>query len=267
MIKSSVALLLALAQAAFSSNHLLGERVLPSSPQAITWLYSRNLSKATAFLENVVGIPMIFDGGASQWKGCKVHAPSGERSWFIGVCDIRDAPTSMNEASVTVTLVSGDRRGVDSWHKHLSMMSPAQINITEPHHSVTFNCYAFNFYDVDMDSLGLYRFEIQTFEDASWPAPPILTSTLTLTPAAPQQVTWTYTKNLKAATDFLVNVLHFPLVLDQVRKLVLLNNDNNRNGRAHALYTPTHTAGNLSSWGFATLARHRRRHHQSHLHS
>merc|ERR1712232_498566 len=149
--------------------------LVPLAPQVITWLYTKNLSKATNFLENVVGWPMIFDGGSHplpDWSGCKVHRGSSH-AIFIGICNIRDAPTSMDQASVTITLVTADgREGVDAWHRYLSFQGAIHINVTEPRYSPTFNCYAFNFYDVDADSLGLYRFEVQVFEDPSWPRPP-----------------------------------------------------------------------------------------------
>lgn len=162
---------------------------------------------------------MVFDGGKGKWKGCKVHAASG-RAFFIGVCDIRNAPTDMDEASLTVTLVTGDgHRGVDTWHKYLQAKGSSLINTTTPHLITRFNCYAFNFYDVDADSLGNYRFEVQTFEDPTWPKPPLHVTTTELTtnaaPPAPQQVTWFYTKDLAASTKFINNVLGFKQVLDQ----------------------------------------------------
>jgi hypothetical protein len=139
------------------------------------------------------------------------------RQFFIGVCDIRDAPISLDEASLTVTLVTGDRQGVDSWHEYLHSKGSTAINITAmPHHSAPDNCYAFNFYDTDLESLGNYRFEVQTFEDPLWPKPPPAAALVpSASPVAPQQVTWFYTKDLNASTHFIEAVLGFPLVLDQ----------------------------------------------------
>ena len=81
--------------------------------------------------------------------------------------------------------------------------------------------------------------QVQTFEDPSWPQPPPALPLPALgaaaaagtaaaaashashatrahaTPPAPQQVTWTYTQNLPAATAFLAETLGFPVVLDQ----------------------------------------------------
>jgi len=85
----------------------------PEAPQVVTWLYTRDLLKASEFLANAVGLDEVFDGGATKWEGCKVHAGSS-RSWFLGVCNIRNAPTSMDEASLTVTLVTGGEFGASS---------------------------------------------------------------------------------------------------------------------------------------------------------
>ena len=131
----------------------------PGAPQVITWLYTSNLLKASAFLSDAVGLAEVFDGGAQQWAGCKVHAAPSSSTWFLGVCDIRPPPSSMDEAALTVTLVaSGGREGVDEWHTHLA--GSANVNVTAPGHSARFNCYAFNFYDLDAESLGNYRFEV-----------------------------------------------------------------------------------------------------------
>ncbi len=140
----------------------------PAAPQSITWIYTKNLTKASAFLLDVVGLPIVFTGGATTWRGCEVH--SAASAAFIGVCDIRAAPTSLDEAGVTIALVTANRSSVDQWHDRLGSAGPAVINVTTPRHSSEFN-YAFNFYDADPASLGYYRFEVQTFEDPNWPQP------------------------------------------------------------------------------------------------
>ena len=202
----------------------------PIVPQIITWLYTDDLAKASSFLASTLGLKMVFNGGAQPWQGCLVHAIS--TTAFLGVCDIRPAPTSMNEASVTITLVAPNRSGVDSWYQRLLAKPLGAINVTSPKHSPEFNCYAFNFIDPDADSLGDYRFEVQAFEDPTWPKPrrprASLPSTMMRSSTAfsrrsreasqaaeLQQVTWLYAKDLAASTAYLERVLGWPVVLAQ----------------------------------------------------
>ena len=103
---------------------------------------------------------------------------------------------------------------MDRWHAYLKN-SGSRMNVTTPAHSSACNCYSFNFYDVDAISLGNYRFEVQAFEDPAWPRPPAMLALAGSAPPAPQQVTWTYTADLPAATEFLVRTVGLPMVLDQ----------------------------------------------------
>ena len=103
---------------------------------------------------------------------------------------------------------------MDRWYAHLKN-SGSRINVTTPAYRSACNCFSFNFYDVAAISLGNYRFEVQTFEDPGWPRPPATLALAGSAPPAPQQVTWTYTADLPAATEFLVRTLGLPMVLDQ----------------------------------------------------
>ena len=63
------------------------------------------------------------------------------------------------------------RADVDSWHTHLAAAG-SRIQLTDAHHSSTFDVYAFNYYDTDkVTGLGCYRFEVQSFDDPEWPEP------------------------------------------------------------------------------------------------
>eukprot|EP00928_Gymnodinium_smaydae_P058506 TRINITY_DN41705_c0_g1_i1.p1 TRINITY_DN41705_c0_g1~~TRINITY_DN41705_c0_g1_i1.p1 ORF type:complete len:322 (-),score=17.63 TRINITY_DN41705_c0_g1_i1:235-1200(-) len=189
----------------------------PPVEQVITWLYSKNVTRASSWLSEVVGLPSVYADASHPYPGysaCNIHRGSS-LEFFLGVCDIREPPTSMTESSVTVTLVAdGGRPGVETWYRHLLAQGSKRINVSQPSYSSRFNVFEFGFCDVDTESLGFYRFQVQTFEDPAWPQPK---SGLNgwKTPAAPQQVTWFYTADLSSSTWFLVNVLRFPMVLDQ----------------------------------------------------
>jgi len=70
-----------------------------------------------------------------------------------------------------------------------------------------------------MPRLGNYRFEVQVFEDPSWPPPRVMSlgdgHVEVATPSTPQQVTWFYTADLGAADKWMTGPLGFTLVLTQ----------------------------------------------------
>ena len=139
----------------------IAARARPLIDQQVTWFYANDLDKGSAFLRNVVGLNLTLDQGP-----CRIYQAAPAH--FLGVCNSRAAPTVV--PPVTYTIVVTSRSAVNQWHAFLSGQGDA-VAVTDPSYSETFKVYAFNFYDPDKEnSLGYYRFEVQTFE-SQWPQP------------------------------------------------------------------------------------------------
>jgi hypothetical protein len=137
----------------------------PTLPQqTVTWLYTEDLERGSTFLGDVLSWHQVLDQGS-----CRIFR-SGRDS-FVGVCDSRPPPTGGEMAPVTYTLVLPTRAAVDDYYQALAALGEERVQPTVPQYSERFNVYSMFFYDPDPTSLGLYRFEVQTFEDPSWPIP------------------------------------------------------------------------------------------------
>mmetsp|Transcript_34833 Transcript_34833/g.100115 ORF Transcript_34833/g.100115 Transcript_34833/m.100115 type:complete len:186 (+) Transcript_34833:3-560(+) len=144
----------------------------------ITWLYSRSLDAGAEFLgPNLLGLTEV--QGLRQKAHCRIyHAAPGH---YVGACDSRPppdcgpgGPEGEQAPPVTYTFVVDDRAAVDAWYAHMvtaSRNGTSALVRGPPSYSAKFAVYAFNFYDVNLDTgLGCYRFEVQAFEDPAWPA-------------------------------------------------------------------------------------------------
>ena len=145
----------------------------PTVAQQITWVYANqtSLSSAASFL-TLAGFVEVQP--LKQKKECRLFHTAPAH--YLGVCNSRPAPQCSSPEGagappVTLTLVVPTRADVDAWHSHLAAAG-SRIQLTDAHHSSTFDVYAFNYYDTDkVTGLGCYRFEVQSFEDPGWPAP------------------------------------------------------------------------------------------------
>ncbi len=120
--------------------------------QQVTFLYTADLARSAAFYEDKLGLPLVLDQGA-----CRIYRVQGDA--YLGFCTRQDAarPTE----GVIITLVSSD---VDGWYEYLrsqgvSFEKPPALNPK------------FNIYHCFLRDPNGYLLEIQSFLDASWPAP------------------------------------------------------------------------------------------------
>lgn len=123
----------------------------PPITNAVTFVYTRDLVRASAFLEDVLELPLAVDQGS-----CRIHrtAPNG----FIGVCDLPERPQS--PVGVTLTLVMADRAAVDAYCSRLKAKGVSFER--EPKFSERFRVYAALLLSPDG-----HRIEVQCFEDGS----------------------------------------------------------------------------------------------------
>eukprot|EP00466_Bigelowiella_natans_P007262 jgi/Bigna1/89018/estExt_fgenesh1_pg.C_420096 len=137
----------------------------PEIPQQITWFYANDLDIGASFLGDVVGLNEV--PNLLQKKECRIfHSTSNH---FCAVCNTRAAPNCTvggpeekdNPGKSTYTMVVSSKQEVDDWHTYLVQANSTRVRVTEPGHSSTYGCYAFNFYDKDTtNGLGCYRWEV-----------------------------------------------------------------------------------------------------------
>ncbi len=118
----------------------------------VTFLYTLDLDRTTAFYTNALGLKLALDQGK-----CRIYRVS--RGAYVGFCqrdDLAEAPGW--ESKVIFTLVTPD---VDAWYGRLQaagipVEKPPQLN-------PIYNIYHLFFRDVNG-----YLIEIQRFEDPAW---------------------------------------------------------------------------------------------------
>ena len=121
----------------------------PEIHQQVTFLYTDDLEKTSAFYRDVMELELALDQGP-----CHIYALSPTS--FIGVCSLSDRPSS--PVGLTVSLVSDD---VDGFYQRL--VDKGVVFEREPALSEKFNVYSCLF----LDPNG-YRIEIQEFRDEKW---------------------------------------------------------------------------------------------------
>ena len=178
----------------------------PQIDQQITWFYAKSLDKGSAFLGDVVGLNLtldqgpcrIFQAAPAHFLGVCDSRPAPDivpPVTYTLVVSSRDAVDAWHAYTFAARICRGrvaatpwprrgysvetspatprPRRGrsVETGRRYLAAQGPSMVNVTDASYSDTYKVYAFNFFDPDaLESLGLYRFEVQTFESA-WPRP------------------------------------------------------------------------------------------------
>lgn len=124
----------------------------PVSVQQVTFIYTRDLRAASAFLRDKVGLRLALD----QNGVCHIFetAPNA----FLGVCTNREPPA---DPGVTISLVTTD---VDALYAALT--NRGVVFDGPPTRSERFGVYSCFFRGIEG-----YRFEIQSFDDPRWPSP------------------------------------------------------------------------------------------------
>ena len=124
----------------------------PPITQQVTFLYTRDLPSASAFLRDKIGLRLALN----QNDLCHIYevAPNA----FLGVCVNREPPA---EPGVTYSFVTPD---VDAMYETLKARGVAFE--APPRLSERFNVYSCFFRGIEN-----YRFEIQAFRNADWPSP------------------------------------------------------------------------------------------------
>jgi catechol 2,3-dioxygenase-like lactoylglutathione lyase family enzyme len=122
--------------------------------QQVTFLYTRDLGAASAFLGNTLGLDLVLDQGGT----CHIFRVAGNS--FLGVCTNREPPA---EPGVTFTFITPD---VDAEYARLMALGVAFDG--PPKHSERFNVYSCFFHGPGLER---YRFELEAFRDPAWPAP------------------------------------------------------------------------------------------------
>ena len=120
--------------------------------QQVTFLYTRDLGAASAFLGNTLGLDLVLDQGGT----CHIFRVAGNS--FLGVCTNREPPA---EPGVTYSFVTQDVDALyDTWRaRGVEFEAPPCL-------SERFNVYSCFFRGIES-----YRFELQAFRDPAWPAP------------------------------------------------------------------------------------------------
>jgi len=124
----------------------------PPITQQVTFIYTRDLASASAFLRDKLGLRLALN----QNDLCHIYetAPNA----FLGVCVNREPPA---EPGVTYSFVTQDVDGLyDTWRaRGVEFESPPAL-------SARFNVYSCFFRGIES-----YRFELQAFRDPAWPTP------------------------------------------------------------------------------------------------
>lgn len=121
----------------------------PPISHSITFTYTHDLARASAFFRDVLELDFVVDQGA-----CHIFRLTPLS--YIGVCNLPDRPKG--PAGVTLTIVSPD---VDGWRDFLEAKGVTYIS--GPAHSDEFGVYSSLFHSPDG-----YRVEIQSFDDPDW---------------------------------------------------------------------------------------------------
>ncbi|MBT7755558.1 MAG: VOC family protein [Candidatus Magasanikbacteria bacterium] len=121
--------------------------------QQVTFLYTADFARSTAFYGEILGLPLVLDQGA-----CQIFRIS--QDGFLGICQCVPPATATPEG-IIVTMVTND---VDGWHERLKAKG-VEID-APPSENTKFNIYHFFLRDPDG-----YKLEIQTFRDPAWPRP------------------------------------------------------------------------------------------------
>lgn len=126
----------------------------PPLEQAVTFLYTADLSATAAFYEEVLGLPLALDQGV-----CRIYQITDTA--FIGFCQSGTAVDRQVEdpSGVILTLVS---QHVDDWHLFLQEQ---EVTIEKP---PTLN-EKYNIYHLFIRDPNNYLVEVQTFLDPAWP--------------------------------------------------------------------------------------------------
>ena len=117
--------------------------------QQVTFLYTDDLEKSSAFYRDILELEFALDQGS-----CHIYKLSPTS--FIGVCSLADRPTS--PVGVTLSLVVED---VDAFHR--ALVGKGVSFERAPAYSEQFDVYSCLFFDPNG-----YRIEIQEFRDSKW---------------------------------------------------------------------------------------------------
>ena len=114
----------------------------------ITFVYTKDLEKASEFYGGLLELPMVLDQG-----GCRIYRAAG--SGYIGVCGRGEAE---EPKGLILTLVTDD---VDGWFEKLRAAG-TEVEKEPAHHPEygIYHCFV-------RDPAG-YRVEIQRFDDPDW---------------------------------------------------------------------------------------------------
>lgn len=129
------------------------EPVPLSFTEAITFLYTRDLTETSRFYEEVLRLPLVVDQG-----DCRIYQVSQES--FLGFCQRHDAPSQPE--GVTFTFVTDD---VDAWAKRVQAYGAVFEKTPALNEKYgIYNCFF-------RDPNG-YLLEIQRFLDPDWAGQP-----------------------------------------------------------------------------------------------
>ena len=121
----------------------------PPIDQQITFLYTKDIAKSTAFYEDILQLPLVLDQG-----GCCIYGVTDTA--YVGVCERENAVTIPN--GVIFTLVVQD---VDGWYSHMRELGVPFEKIPAINEAYgIYHCFA-------KDPNG-YLIEIQRFLDPDW---------------------------------------------------------------------------------------------------
>lgn len=98
----------------------------------------------------------------------------GVAAGYLGVCNSRPAPQGTAFAPVIYSLVAPSKVAVDEWHTFLTHRT-GEVTASAPAEVPKYNVYGFDFNDAKHGRLSGYRFNVQVFNDRTWPAanPPL----------------------------------------------------------------------------------------------
>jgi catechol 2,3-dioxygenase-like lactoylglutathione lyase family enzyme len=126
----------------------------PAIDTQITFIYTSDLARSTAFYEKTIGFQLWLDQGS-----CRIYHVSG--SGLLGICQASDtskgAASEGPQRNVILTLVTED---VDGWYAHLRNQGVAFEK--PPQQNDTYRIYHCFLRDPDG-----YLIEIQRFLDVS----------------------------------------------------------------------------------------------------
>lgn len=123
----------------------------PSIDQALTFLYTRDLTTTHHFYTQIIGLEMVLDQGS-----CRIYRAA--RNAFLGFCQRAEAPAEPQ--GIIFTFVTQD---VDGWHEYLAKEG---VEITK---GPTFY-EEYNIYHIFARDPNGYDLEFQRFLDPEWPA-------------------------------------------------------------------------------------------------